>query len=269
MKPKTTRLELNLIATCLALVLLALLGPAIAQPADHHHFADQRTLWGIPCAWDVVSNLPFAFLGFIGLGWLGAAPALGRTQRACAALFFGGLVVTAACSAWYHWQPQDAGLAIDRLGMVYAFAGLLGLAVADRISNRAGLAMAAVVLVLGPLSVHAWAASGNVLAWCVLQFGGMALMLWLATLRPLEGALGLRLGAILMIYSAAKALELADHAVFDLTGQLVSGHTLKHIVASLAALPVMSALKHAKKSGQNPAAQDKTKVAPACCLGNA
>lgn len=269
MKPKASRLELSLIATCLALVLLALLGPAIAQPADHHHFADQRAQWGIACAWDVLSNLPFAVLGFIGLGRIGAAPALGRTQRACAALFFGGLVVTAACSAWYHLQPNDAGLVIDRLGMVFAFAGLLGLAVADRISGRAGLGMAAMVLVLGPLSVQVWASSGNVLAWCVLQFGGMALMLWLATLRPVAGALGLRLGAILLIYAAAKALELADHAVFDLTRQLVSGHTLKHVLASLAALPVIAALKGSKKSGQNPAAQHKTKVAAARRLGNA
>ena len=269
MKPTTSRRELTLIATCLALVLLALLGPAIAQPADHHHFADQRTLWGIPCAWDVLSNLPFALLGFAGLGWLVAVPTLGRTHRGCAALFFGGLVVTAACSAWYHLQPEDSGLVIDRLGMVFAFAGLLGLAVADRISGRAGLAMAATVLVLGPWSVQAWATSGNVLAWCVLQFGGMALMLWLATLRPLAGALGLRLGAILLIYTAAKALEMADHAVFDLTGQLVSGHTLKHAVASLAALPVIAALRNAMESGQNPAAQQKTKVATARGLGNA
>ncbi len=269
MKANTSRLELALIATCLALVLLALLGPAIAQPADHHHFADQRALWGIPCAWDVLSNLPFALLGLVGLGWLVAVPAPGRTQRACAALFFGGLVVTATCSAWYHLQPNDAGLVIDRLGMVFAFAGLLGLAVVDRISGRAGLAMAAMVLVLGPWSVQVWASSGNVLAWCVLQFGGMALMLWLATLRPVAGALGLRLGAILLIYSAAKALELADHAVFDLTGQLVSGHTLKHVVAGLAALPVIAALWGAKKPGQNPAAQGRTKVAAARGLSNA
>lgn len=269
MKPKTSSLERTLIASCLALVLLALLGPAIAQPYDHHHFADRRTLWGIPCAWDVLSNLPFALLGLVGLGWIVARPTPDRTQRACAALFFGGLVVTAACSAWYHLRPEDAGLVIDRLGMVFAFAGLLGLAVADRISGRAGLALTATVLVLGPLSVQAWAASGNVLAWCVLQFGGMALLLWLATLRPVVGALGLRLGAILLIYSAAKALELADHAVFDLTGQFVSGHTLKHIVASLAALPVIAALRSAMKSGQNPAAQQKTKVAPARRLGNA
>ncbi len=269
MKPKASPLELTLSATCLALVLLALLGPAIAQPADHHQFADQRTLWGIACAWDVLSNLPFALMGLIGLGWIAATPALGRTQRACATLFFGGLVVTAACSAWYHLQPEDSGLVIDRLGMVFAFSGLLGLAAADRISGRAGLAMAAAVLVLGPLSVQAWASSGNVLAWSVLQFGGMALMLWLARLRSLAGALGLRLGAILLIYAAAKALELADHAIFDLTGQLVSGHTLKHVLASLAALPVIAALRSAMKSGQNPAAQQKTKVAAASGLSNA
>lgn len=269
MKLNTSRLELSLALACAALVLLGMLGPPIAQPADHHHFADQRTLWGIPCAWDVLSNLPFALMGFIGLGWVMATPTLARAQRGCAVLFFGGLVVTAACSAWYHWQPDDAGLVIDRLGMVIAFSGLLGLAAVDRVSGRAGVCLAAAVLLLGPLSVQAWAASGNVLAWCVLQFGGMALMLGLATLRPLPGTGGLRVGAILLIYSVAKALELADHAVFEWTGQMVSGHTLKHAVASLAAWPVIAALRSATESGQNPAAKQKTKVATADRLGNA
>jgi hypothetical protein len=33
------------------------------------------------------------------------------------ALFFTGLLLTAAASSWYHWQPDDAGLAVDRCGM--------------------------------------------------------------------------------------------------------------------------------------------------------
>ncbi len=260
MKFKTSKPEWALLGVCLVLILLALLGPAVAQPTDHHHFADQRELWGIPCAWDVLSNLPFALMGFWGLAWLTRAPALGRVQRTCAALFFCGLLATAACSSWYHWRPDDAGLAVDRLGMVVAFAGLIGLAVADRISERAGMVLAALVLVLGPLSVQVWAVTGNVLPWAVLQFGGMALMLCLAALRPLDGALAVRLGTIILIYAVAKLFETADHAVFAWTGQTVSGHTLKHTVASLAALPVIFSLRNAAKSGQNPAG-DKTKVA--------
>lgn len=248
------RTERLLAAACLALLLLALLGPAFTQPAGHHHFADQRIAWGIPCAADVLSNLPFALFGLLGLVRLSLAAALQPMQRACAVLFFAGLVATAAGSAWYHWQPDDTGLAVDRLGMSVAFAGLLALAAADRVSARAGAVLAGAVLWLGPASVLAWSATGNVLPWCVLQFGGMALMLWLAVQRPMAGASGFSLVAVIAVYALAKALELADHAVWDLTGQLVSGHTLKHLVASLAALPVLVVLGRRARPGQNAAA---------------
>lgn len=234
-------------------LLVACFGPTVAQHAHYHDFADQRAGWGVPFAMDVLSNVPFAVAGVWGLLVLRRLPADAqssaqavpqpRTQPALAALFFAGLLITAACSSFYHWQPDNAGLAIDRLGMVVAFAGLLGLAVADRISGRAGLATAATVLALGPLSVMVWAASGNLLPWAVLQGGGMLLIVSLAickaTRKPVSGALGIPLAAVIAFYALAKVLELADHEVFELTHHALSGHSLKHIVASLAAWPVI------------------------------
>ncbi|HYP70910.1 MAG TPA: hypothetical protein VEP93_08480, partial [Variovorax sp.] len=43
-------------------------------------------------------------------------------------------------------------------------------------------------------------------------------------------------------YALAKVLEMADGAVYELTLHLVSGHSLKHVVAALAALPVLAAV---------------------------
>ena len=242
------RSETRLLTACLAMVLLACLVPPLLQPANYHAFADQRSWLGVPFAMDVLSNLAFAGLGLAGLARLmhlyGTEPATqpGSAQYPLAALFFGGLLITAACSAWYHWQPDDAGLAVDRYGMVLAFAGLLGLAVAGRISGRAGVLLALGLLLLGPLSVWVWAVSGNVLPWAVLQFGGLALLLVLARLKPLPGALAVRWGAVILLYVVAKVLEQADQMVFTLAGQVVSGHSLKHVVAALAAWPVISAL---------------------------
>lgn len=239
-----TRSAVPLWLGVLALVLLAAFLPPLAQHAHFHAFADQRAWLGLPCALDVLSNLPFALFGLLGLHVLRRVPAtaLARPQRQLAALFFGGLIVTALCSAWYHWAPDNAGLVVDRLGMTVAFAGLLGLGVATHVSGRAAGWFAAAVLLCGPLAVWVWAASGNLLPWALLQGGGMVLLLVLAVLPPLRGALAVRWGLVITIYAVAKALEQYDAAVFAAAGQFVSGHSLKHLVAAFAAWPVINAL---------------------------
>jgi hypothetical protein len=204
---------------------------------------------------DVLSNLPFAVAGLLGawMLWRAPAAALGMVERAMSALFFIGLLLTAAGSSWYHLQPNDAGLAVDRYAMAVAFAGLLGLCAACRVSARAGAALGLAALVLAPLSVQAWVSTGNLLPWAVVQFGGMCLVLGLALLPARSGALDVRWMAVLAIYAAAKLLEVNDHAVYELTGHWASGHTLKHVVAALAAWPVLSAIGRAGKSMQNAA----------------
>lgn len=245
--------EMMLIAAALGLLALVAFGPFITQPAHQHAFADQRIWQGIPYAMDVLSNLSFAMWGLAGAFALFGLPkrAKQNTENALAGLFFAGLVLTAVVSSWYHLQPDDAGLGVDRLGMVIAFAGLLGLAVAGRISHRAGAAMAATVLLLGPMSVWFWLASGNVLPWLVIQFGGIAIILWMAFSKPLHGALAVRWGVVIAVYVIAKLLEAADHQIYELTSHVISGHSLKHLVASFAAWPVVTALLQALGGTQN------------------
>lgn len=245
------RRERVLAGVFLVLLAAALLAPSVAQPAHYHDFADQRSWGGLPHAMDVLSNLPFALWGMVGIWALLRAVrerAVSAPAAAMAGLFFGGLWVTAAVSAAYHLQPGDAGLVWDRGGMVLAFAGLLGLAAMRAVSTRAGMALATAVLVLGPLSVYAWSLTGNVLPWAVLQFGGMALILVFACLRPAQvRELPVRWALLIAIYALAKLLELGDHAVYEWTGQLVSGHSLKHMVAACAAWPVVAALLAARE----------------------
>ena len=250
---KLKNLERKLLAVLLGLVAVGIFGPHVAQPLHQHVFADQRMWAGIPFAMDVLSNLAFAAWGIAGLacvhGLVKRKPI--NTEHALTGLFFAGLVITAAASSWYHLQPDDAGLGIDRLGMVLAFAGLLGLAIASRVSHRAGVAVGAAVLMLGPLSIWFWLASGNVLPWLVIQLNGMALMLWMAVVKPLPGALPVCWGVVVAVYACAKLLELADHQIYELTGHLVSGHSLKHLIASLTAWPVIAGVVLAFSVSQN------------------
>ncbi|MEK9804090.1 MAG: hypothetical protein VW475_11865 [Curvibacter sp.] len=249
-----SRAEALLLGATVVLAVLAGLGPQLAQAPHIHDYADQRAWLGLPCALDVLSNLPFALFGLWGLRVLGRVPAaaLDSTQRALGALFFTGLVLTAFASGWYHWRADDAGLFIDRLGMSFAFAGLLGLAVASRITARAGAWTAPVVLLWGGLGAWVCWRSGKLLPWAVLQGAGLALLLVLSTL-PVRGV-AVRWWLLIVIYAAAKLCELADHVIYEATGQLISGHSLKHLVAAFAAWPVIRALK---ALGQNAGEQNK------------
>ena len=245
--------ERGLLAMTGGLLLIVLLAPTVHQSQAYHAFADQRTLCGWPHAMDVLSNMPFALFGVWGLGRLatlpqGAGAELPRSTRWLSGLFFFGLLMTSLGSAAYHWAPDDAHLVLDRLGMCLPFAGLLGLLVQDRVSTRAAGLTAAGVLLAGLVSVAWSAVDGNVLPWYLLQAVGL-LMLCTLGLCPTQGGSGLAFSALAVLgwYVAAKLFEAADGWVYHLSLQLVSGHSLKHLFAALAAWPVMVALQGAVK----------------------
>ena len=253
MRSNRSGMELALATIGLGLAAFAAWGPVVAQPAQYHDLADQRTLWGVPFAMDVLSSLSFAVAGAVGIGVVRRLPRRSVTnmQRAMAMLFFAGLLLTAAGSAWYHAHPDDATLAVDRSGMAVAFAGVLGFAVAAHVSERAAAVMGPAVLLLGAWAANAWITTGNVLPWVTLQTGGMALLVWLALQRRCVGAPDVRWSFVILAYVAAKLLELEDHQLYALTGGTVAGHTLKHIVAALAAWPVVAALAARRRERQN------------------
>lgn len=236
---------------------IACAGPHVAQHTHYHAFADQRMAWGLPHALDVLTNLPFALLGGAGLWalvrWTRTARGTERVITAgLCALFFGGLLLTAVGSSLYHWQPQDAALLWDRAGMLVAFAGVIGLAVAGRIGPRPAWVAALVVLAAGALALSTWATTGQFFPWAVLQGGGMVLVVVLA-LRPQRSeSLPVSLAAVIGWYALAKVLELGDHAVWGWTEGIVSGHSLKHVAAALAAWPVLVALRSPVSVARSP-----------------
>ncbi len=210
--------------------------------AHGHPFVDARTFWGIPNALDVLSNAPLSLAGLWGLRALRGRVLPVETRKAVQ-VFFAGLALTGLGSAWYHWAPDAAGLAVDRLGMAVTFAGALALAVAERVGPPPVPPTLWTTFVLAVVSALLPWSHGNVLPWAVLQYGGVALIVWCAFQTPADGAIGVRIGALIGWYALAKALELGDAAVFQATGEWVSGHSLKHLAAALAATPVLVALQ--------------------------
>jgi hypothetical protein len=84
-----SRLPLVIRVLLLVAAALSFLGwlfaqPRMPQPLSYHAFADQRTVLGIPHCLNVVSNVPFALVGALGIGFvLRGAPGLhGRADVA-------------------------------------------------------------------------------------------------------------------------------------------------------------------------------------------
>jgi hypothetical protein len=221
--------------------------------AHGHPFADARTLWGLSNAMDVLSNLPLAVAGVMGL-WAMSSRRVPLETGWALQVLFAGLLLSGLGSAWYHAWPSAQSLVLDRMGMAVAFAGAVSLAVAERVGPRPVAAVLGLTLVAALVSAALPLTHDNVLPWAVVQFGGVALIVWAACRRQVAGAIGVHLGALIALYALAKALEMGDAAVFHATGEWISGHSLKHVVAALAAWPVLFVLKRLPLR-QNPAAR--------------
>jgi len=240
-------------------LLAALLLPAMPQPLDYHDFADQRAALGIPNLLNVVSNAGFLIAGIAGLVIVAGG---GRErfefhrERLPYAVFFLGILLTAPGSAYYHLAPDNERLFWDRLPMTIAFMGLVSSQIVDRIDIRAGLASLLPLLGLGVASVVYWRATerigaGNVLPYAILQGYAMVVLLMLAVLIPSRYTRGSDLYWVFAWYLLSKALETFDAQVFA-WARVVSGHTLKHVAASVAGLAACYMLVHRKLNARPP-----------------
>ncbi len=161
-------------------------------------------------------------------------------------VFFTGMALTAAGSAWYHLAPDNEALAWDRLPMTVAFMSLIAAQVVERISIRAGIALLMPMLLIGAASVLYWIATervgaGNVVPYLVLQVYAVAALLLIALSQPSRYTRGTDIYWVFGAYLAAKLFEYLDREILAL-GHLVSGHSLKHLAAALAGLVVCRTL---------------------------
>ena len=218
----------------------AALAPPIAQPPDYAVFVDQRPLFGIPNAYDVLSNVAFAVVGVLGL----AATFARRTamfadpwDRWPYAVLFAGVALSSLGSSYFHLSPDNARLMWDRLPMTVGFVALLVALLAERVHRPLARALFLPLLMAGALSAGYWywselRGAGDLRPYLVVQFGSLALVVLMLLLYPGRGRDTAYLAAGLVAYAAAKGLEIADAPIFEATGHLVSGHTLKHLVAA-------------------------------------
>ena len=98
------------------------------------------------------------------MGCLGSLTAAGRSAQPFAdprdrwayVALFGGVLLTAICSSYYHLAPDNARLVWDRLPMTVGFMGLLAAMITERIDPRLGRALLVPLIFAGVGSVVYW-----------------------------------------------------------------------------------------------------------------
>ena len=239
--PKIRLLVLG--AAVLAVTAVCFSKPPMRQHPSYHNFADQRTFLGVPNCLDVVSNLPFLFVGIWGLVVLHLDPSLEpRFSQILKSVrmqsYFLGVALTFFGSSYYHLHPANATLVWDRLPMTLGFMGSCP-HLAERISVRAGNLLLLPLAIAGGLSVIYWYwteahGHGDLRPYFLVQFGALLTVLVILTLFGPRYTHTWCLVLALALYAVAKLLEKAfDPDIYSL-GHVVSGHTLKHIAAAVA-----------------------------------
>ena len=251
--PRRWRLGL-LAALTLAALLAVLALPPFPQPQAYHNFADQRELFGVPHFLNVASNAAFVLVGAAGLWFVLAAPGRSKWpdagvaaqswQRTPYLVFFVGVLLTGFGSAWYHWSPDTGRLTWDRLPMTLIFMSFFAAAVGERMSARAARLGLAPLLILGLASVVLWQVgeqrgAGDLRLYGFVQFYTALMIPVMVLLFPSRCGGDREVLQALGLYALAMLSgELLDARIFDL-GQIVSGHTLKHLLAGAAAYRVL------------------------------
>jgi predicted membrane channel-forming protein YqfA (hemolysin III family) len=221
-----------LLGVTAAAVLVVTMVPPLRQDPAYHAFADRRALFGIPFALNVLSNAGFLLVGAWSFVQVARAD-VPRWERAAGMLFALGLVLTGFGSAWYHLAPDNATLVWDRLPLSALFPIVFAAAIGDRVSPAAGRALFLPLAVFGVVSVVWWDLTDDLRPYALAQFLPLALIpLMLAFFPGRRPARPLIAGVAL--YAVGKLFEVADGAVLA-AGGLVSGHTVKHLLAAVAA----------------------------------
>lgn len=236
----------------LAVLALAVMGlvaavsrlPQLPQDPAYHHYADHRSFLGIPNAADVGSNLLILAAGLAGLAqlWRSHRPAGSDSLQQSTDWWLYGrwylaAVLAAIGSIYYHLAPDNHRLLWDRLPLALLLTSFAAILIAERINLHAGLLAGPPLLVLAVGSVLYWYAGemrghGDLRPYLFMQLVVLViapLILWLFD-PPYHGERA-RWWVILLLYAMAKASEQLDHQIFAL-GHVVSGHTLKHLLAA-------------------------------------
>lgn len=228
-----------LFVVALAVVVTVSLAAPIPQDLSYHKFGDTKSLGNIPNFMNVSSNLPFLIVGALGLRFIQQhGHSVTPSMKPAWIVFFVGMSVTAFGSGYYHLNPTNESLVWDRLPMTIGFMSLVAIVIAEYYSVTVARASLLPLLLVGFVSVIYWTHTeslqrGDLRPYVIVQFLPMLLIPLTVLLYPAKSDLRRYIGWMIGFYVLAKLAEFFDADIYTI-GRIISGHSLKHVIAALA-----------------------------------
>jgi hypothetical protein len=204
----------------------------IPQDLAYHAFADSRTMLGINNFFDVASNLPFLFAGILGLfciyqNW-------GVSSSWSWLILSMSVLLVAFGSSYYHLNPQNETLTWDRLPMAVGFMAFFVIVLTDYVNNKLEKWLLIPMCLVGIASVTYWHMTDDLRIYAWVQFVSMALLLIIISIYKPSHLQTKYLIYAFVFYTLSKLAEHFDKQIYELMGQIVSGHSIKHLLAAVA-----------------------------------
>jgi len=232
---KRIRLSANrwiIYLSCLVAIALFTLSGPIAQPQAYHDFADSRVILGVSNFWNVMSNLGFLVIGAWGLlaDWRNRLVHDNDSDYPVYSIFFAG----------------NTSLVWDRLPMTIGFMALTVGLLSEFLGRALQKRLLYPLLLAGFASVIYWhfseqAGQGDLRPYLLVQFLPLLIIPLVALTGSSRYTCTIDLIAVIGFYALAKLAELLDMQIYQALG-VISGHSLKHLLAALAAGMVLRML---------------------------
>ncbi len=195
-------------------------------PKSYHNFVDKRKFMGVNNAMNVLSNLFFLYPAIYLL------TKQHKNKTKFLALIIFGLAIT---SAYYHMNPNNHTIFMDMIFVVSLNTFVLSYFVDETLGYLIGI--------LGIASVFLWNVTNDIRPYALLQIGILIFCCFKLYETPAQDYIL----PIIGVGISVRLVEMLDSQIYKLTNKLISGHTLKHILATIQIYIVIQALEKIDK----------------------
>jgi len=206
----------------------------IVQNIDYHYFIDSQNIFSIPNFNNVISNIGFVLIGCFGF------TKVKNSENNLLYFLQGGIFLTGIGSGYYHWHPNNTTLVFDRLPMVIVFMTFFTFIISNYISSKNYKIYFSLLLGTGIASVLYWSYTesiemGDLRPYVLVQFLPLLLIPIILLLFKQKNNNTYYIFPVLAFYILAKLSEHFDKFIYTFSNEIISGHSIKHLLAAMAA----------------------------------